>query len=79
MQFLSYSQHICCQSICDPLLTKSSSQEKMKLENHSDILVGDKVKKVCSSREDGVNLKEWIFYKSSQVDLNYFCALSFGD
>ena len=51
----------------------------MKLENHSDILVGDKVKKVCSSREDGVNLKEWIFYKSSQVDLNYFCALSFGD
>ena len=51
----------------------------MKLENHSDILVGDKVKKVCSSREDGVNLKEWIFYKSSQVDLNYFSALSFGD
>ena len=51
----------------------------MKLENHSDILVGDKVKKVCSSREDRVNLKEWIFYKSSQVDLNYFSALSFGD
>lgn len=49
---LSLLVHACCQIISDALLTKSNSQESMKIEVHSDALLGDKVRKVRSSRED---------------------------